>query len=165
MGNLSCRKPCLCFAPLLNRPSAWCTVHTTPQFGMDAMVTHVVVGPDDPEPGELGPDAIVVTPAWVEWSVRFGCKPPAGTFTAAGIFRGAVVATAGASAEDQNKLWALVSSNGGEFLWQFTPRCTHLLVIAHDSVSKPHSDGCAGVWCRCRVPRAHAPVGVHHEKG
>jgi hypothetical protein len=143
---LSYSRQCIPFLSLTPTP------RTPTQFGMDAMVTHVVVGPDDPEPGELGPDAAVVTPAWVEWSVKFGCTPPIGTFTAAGIFRGAVVATAGASIEDQQKLWALVSSNGGEFLWKFTPKCTHLLVVSHESVSSHRmanapSTPSLSVWC------------------
>ena len=59
------------------------------------MVTHAIVGPDDPEPGELGPGAAVVTPAWVEWAIKFGTLPPAGSFVAWGIFRGVVACSAG----------------------------------------------------------------------
>lgn len=94
------------------------------------MVTHAVVGPSDPDLGELGPGAAVVTPAWVEWAVKFGAIPPAGAFHAAGIFKGAVVCTSGIGEDDVQKLWALVVSNGGVFARKLTSKCTHLLVVA-----------------------------------
>lgn len=79
--------------------SSFSPSHT--KFGMDAIVTHAVVARDDPEPGELGPGAAVVTPAWVEWSVKFNKLPPAGAFTATGTFRGTVICTAGMSKNDR----------------------------------------------------------------
>ena len=70
------------------------------------MVTHAVVAPNDPEPGVLGPGAAVVTPAWVEWAVKFGALPPPGAFVAFGIFRGVVACSAGMKEEDR---YAIVS--------------------------------------------------------
>ncbi|PIK57828.1 putative PAX-interacting protein 1 [Apostichopus japonicus] len=94
-------------------------------------VTHVITEETDHTEISEAQDIFelpVVSPKWIEMSLKCGRLLPCKPFTPTeALFTNVIACCTQVSAKDRNALWAMITFRGGRCVSHFTSKCTHLI--------------------------------------